>query len=456
MRHYLVPLAFCIFFGNTANAQLKMSTRTSRAAQQAKNTYRKEASIINESFASQLRKLTDEAMTTSNADSSRLSPYLYQLVAPSFYYSPMVKESLTLDTDKQHTVSTPYMDYDDALRGEMSSQFVTSYYTNPTLFDHYDAQFANETVVESAEVQAKPSNTVITPIITNIKEIDNVADIAPEVGFDLEVTKPNFWKTQGKFSLQFTQNYFSENWYKGGNNNLTLLSNLVLEANYNDQKKIQWDNKLDLRLGFVTSPSDSCHTFLTSNDRINLYSKLGVKATKAWFYTISLEANSQFMPGYKANDPKQYSRFLAPLDVYVSIGMDFKPTFKNGNTLSCALLPLSYKMRYINSDNENIHKVYNMVDKTTTNDFGSKVEINSKVTIVKNLTWKCRAYYFTTYTYTEAELENSFQFAFNKYISTEVYTLWRFDDNRSRDFYDRNLGYFQFKEYLTLGLSYNF
>ena len=136
--------------------------------------------------------------------------------------------------------------------------------------------------------------------------------------------------------------------------------------------------------------------------------------------------------------------------------MDYKPSLKNGNSLSIALLPLSFKWRYIGSNDNNIHKVYNMNNIKTTEDYGSRIEFNCKFNICKNLAWKCRSYYFTSYKYAEAELENSFSFRFSKYISSEAYTLWRFDDNRGRDNYDRNIGYFQFKEYLTLGLKYDF
>ena len=235
-----------------------------------------------------------------------------------------------------------------------------------------------------------------------------------------------------------------------------MLANLVLEANYNDQKKVQWDNKLDLRLGFMTTTSDSCHSYLTNNDKIYLFSKLGIKATKSWYYTLSMEANTQFMPGYRSNDRRMYSNFLAPLDVYASLGIDFKPALKNGNTLSLALLPFSYKFRYIGTENENIHRNYGMIDLDFKKDYGSRLEFNSKINLAKNFTWKSRLYIFTSYKYVESEIENSLSFAFNKYLSTEVYTLWRFDDSRSRQYYDSTLGYFQFKEYFTFGLSYNF
>ena len=136
--------------------------------------------------------------------------------------------------------------------------------------------------------------------------------------------------------------------------------------------------------------------------------------------------------------------------------MDWKPKFKNGNSFSLALLPFSYKMRLIDDDDEDIHRSNNMVGKDFQQDFGSKIEFNSQIKIVKDLTWKCRCFYFTSYEYVESEMENVLSFQFNKYISSEVYTLWRFDDNRSQKDYDDTLGYFQFKEYFTLGLAYNF
>ena len=235
-----------------------------------------------------------------------------------------------------------------------------------------------------------------------------------------------------------------------------MLATILLQANYDDTKRVTWENRLDMRLGFVTTTSDSCHTFLTNNDKLNLQSKIGIKTTKNWYYTVSAEANTQFMPGYKSNNRLKFSDFMAPLDVYVSTGMDFKPSFKNGNTLSIAILPFSFKWRYIDTNNQNIHTVYNMVGKRHTEDYGSRLELNCKVKICKNFTWKCRAYYFTSYKYSEAELENTLSFSFSKYISSEVYTLWRFDDNRGPNFYDDNIGYFQFKEYMTLGLKYDF
>ena len=371
-----------------------------------------------------------------------VSPYYYQMFFPSTYYSNVTRNVFSLDSTEQ----TP-----------MNLQLLRIYANRPSFVKHYDEQFKNEALLEASKSSSEKTNDEMK------KELNNAISSSSKNRIDkddfdigLQVVKPNFWKTAGNFSLKFTQNYFSENWYQGGNNNGTMLATLNLSAIYNDTKKITWENKLDVRLGFITTPSDTCHTFLANTDKIQFNTKLGVKAVKQWDYTISGEAKTQMMPGYRSNNRLKYSDFLSPLDVSVSIGMDFKPKLKNGNTLSLALLPLSYKMRFINSHDENIHKVNKFENRRMTQDYGSRLEFNCKFTIIKNLSWKCRSYCFTSYKYVEAEFENVFTFEFSKYISTDLYALWRFDDNRPIKYYDDNLGYFQFKEYITLGLKYDF
>lgn len=373
-----------------------------------------------------------------------IKPMTYKLIGPATYYNEATHSILRIDNDEAES-------YADSL---VYSQLIELYTKNPSAIHFYKEQYTDEKILTPETNRAQDE---LTDVLTNqVPDIDDVAGISTDIDIALQVKRPNFWKRTGSFALQFTQNYFSENWYKGGNNNGTMLGTLLLQANYDDTKRVTWENRLEMRLGFITTTSDSCHTFLTNNDKLDLQSKLGIKTTKSWYYTVSAEAKTQFMPGYKSNNRNKFSDFLAPLDIYVSTGMDYKPSLKNGNSISIALLPLSFKWRYIGVGNENIHKVYNMNNIRTTEDYGSRIEFNCKFNICKNLAWKCRSYYFTSYKYAEAELENSFSFRFSRYISSEAYTLWRFDDNRGRDNYDRNIGYFQFKEYLTLGLKYDF
>lgn len=455
-----------ILFGSSVTASAQMYRRATRVA-----NYVLHADSVVSNFKKSLSKFElDASDDTSNVS---FNPYMYRISDPSTYYSQSLRNEFNINWNSQNAAdnqiaSTNGMLYRNSLNQMIDKALVGAYMSNPDNFTHYDAQFDN---VEMVEVERRETNKAeLDAILKTAPVLDDISKAIDTAAVAITPEKPNFWKKSGKFTTQFTQSYFSENWYKGGSNNVTLLSTLLLEANYNDQNKIQWDNKADFRLGFVSTPSDNFHSFMTNNDKIYLFSKLGVKATKAWFYTVQLDVNSQFLPGYKTNDKTVYSKFMAPLDVFVSTGMDFKPTLKKGS-FSAAILPLSYKLRYIgdkekdllNDKDEHIypiHKNYAMMKDgapiTTKHDFGSKIELNAKFEIVKNLTWRSRFYYFTTYKYAESEWENALSFQFNKYLSTEVNALWRFDDNRDPSTKDDKLGYFQFKEYFTFGLSYNF
>ncbi len=405
-----------------------------------------------QSFEQSLNGLRNNIFNGNRKNSSKtISPYYYRLIDPEVYSASAIKGMMTLEDIEG--------DKRDQINHFIDKSLVGLYLKKPSAVAYSDLNINQEQSVP----MVKEDEPIVLPvekvddILNNELEVKQAKDIDDNiVDIGLKVEKPNFWKFTGKASLQFTQNYFSDNWYKGGNNNQNLLASLILQANYDDQKRLSWENKLEMRLGFMTTPSDTCHKFLTSNDKLNLYSKLGLKAKKAWFYTATAEANTQFMPGYRSNNRLKFSNFLAPFDVYFSIGMDFKPSLKNGNTFSLALLPFSYKMRWLNDKDDNIHRVYNMVDEDITHDFGSKLEMNCKFQIAKDFFWKSRLYCYSAYDYVEAEWENIFTYAFSKYINAEVFTLWRFDDNRDRKYYDEHLGYFQFKEYFTLGLTYAF
>ncbi|MCR5313479.1 MAG: DUF3078 domain-containing protein [Bacteroidaceae bacterium] len=449
----IILLVACILCPNL----VAKTVRTNSSARKTRIT--QYADSVGSAFSNQLAAKASESLSTSDESDVTLSPYLFKLIGQGMYYSSAVKNSLDIDWDEdsEFESESEAMQYRDEINRSVDDLLASVYTTSPAHFSHYDTQLEGESLIDQPQ-EAKPASEQLEDIFDNSSIIHDVTEVVGPLDVDLQVTKPNFWKTTGRFSLQFTQNYMSENWYKGGDNNGTMLSQLFLSANYNDQKRIQWDNSLDLRLGFVTTSSDSCHNFLTNNDKINLNSKFGVKASKSsWYYTFSMQAYTQFLPGYKSNDRKEYSNFLAPLDVNASIGMDYKPKLKNpDNSLSLALLPLSYKLRYIGSDDENIHSAYSMIDESVTHDFGSRLEYTHSFKLLSNLSWRCRLYYYTTYEYVEMEMENAFSFSFNKYLTADFYTLWRFDDNRNPKYKDDNLGYFQFKEYLTLGLSYSF
>lgn len=313
---------------------------------------------------------------------------------------------------------------------------------HPEEFEYTEESFdENVTAVEPIEQQ------VVSNIVPEILLQENQENQA--VGVEMKVKKPNFWKTSGETSLQFTQNYVSGNWSQGGENTHTLVSGLLLNANYNDQQKIQWDNKFEARLGFTTAPSDKEHDYRTTENMIRFTTKLLLKAIKSWNYSFQVESKTQSLRNYPANSSEYTSAFLAPLDTKVGIGMDYKKNWKNFN-ISVNIAPLTYRWLYV-SEKFLAGRYGVKGDHRSLQEFGSSTNINSSWKITKNISWTSHIDAFTSYEKVYANWENTFDFVVSKYLSTKLFMHGRFDDGVARK---KGYSYFQFKEFLQFGLSY--
>ena len=279
--------------------------------------------------------------------------------------------------------------------------------------------------------------------------------IANDEPVEVVIEKPNFWKYKGDGYLQFMQNYVSDNWYKGGENNYAAVGSLTLEANYDNKSKFKWENKLEMKLGFQTSPSDTVHRFKTNEDLIRYTGKVGLQAANRWYYTMQLLAYTQFTQGHKANNEKTFSDFMSPFNLSVGLGMDYKVEWmKKKLTGTINMSPLAVNYRYV--DRTDLAASFGVeTDKHTHSltDFGSQLTASLTWVINDIVTWKTRLYGFTSYKRAEIEWENTFTLKVSKYISANLFLFPRFDDANK---YDDNLGYWQFKEYSSLGFSYTF
>ena len=361
----------------------------------------------------------------------------YRLFVPLTFYHSGAQRLLSL---------TPRTD--DEIADAVDQAMMSLYLQRPDL-------------VLNNETQLLKSGSLRTDVNQEIKsQVELVEKIAPApeapeeaVPVAVVIQKPNFWKFKFDGKLQFLQNYFSDNWHKGGESNYSAVTEMIFELNYNDKEKFLFENKLETKLGFQQSPSDTVHKFKTNNDLLRLTSKLGVQAHKRWYYTLQLLAYTQFARGLKANDKFVYSDFMSPFNMNIGIGMEYKVEALNKRlTGSLNFLPFSFNFTYVDRDDLTSRNGITG-NHNTREDFGSQFTGDIKWQISEQVQWKSRLYVNTTYHRMLVEWENQFELKVTKYISANLFVYPRFDDAY---IYDNDLGYFQLREYSSLGLSVSF
>ena len=266
-----------------------------------------------------------------------------------------------------------------------------------------------------------------------------------------------YWIKTGDHSLQFSQNYLSPNWHRGGTSNLNINSNHVIDINY-QKDKVRFNNRIEWRLSIYNAPDDSLRNYRIGNDMFRYYGDFGLDAfLKSWSYSTNLEAKTQIFKSHQSNKNELRSAFLSPLYVNAGIGMKYNldkrsKTVRNRRVrLSLALSPLSINYRYV-GNNEVDRNRYGIPegDKSLL-DKGSTITSNMTYDFTKYITWESRFKYFTNYSKVEAELENTLTMSLTQMFSTRLYLNLRFDDSvPSHEDYK----YLQINEVLSFGLNY--
>ena len=331
---------------------------------------------------------------------------------------------------------------------------------NPILSELMHLYLTRPDLVRGTDRMVQQQQTKLDDINAPIHHDPILVEKVPEtlvepttVPVEVMIKRPNFWTFNGDYALQFLQNYVSGNWYRGGESNYSALASLVMQANYNNKQKLKWENRLELKYGLQSSRSDSLHSFKSTEDLIRLTSKLGLQATKRWYYTVQFIGNTQFSRSYRSNDPKVYSAFAAPLNINLSIGMDYSVDWMNHRLKgNFHLAPLAYNMKYTRM--LELTRRLGMEDgRHFLHDFGSEFTVDLEWKMMESLTWKTRLYGYSTYKRTELEWENTFTFRFNRYISSQVFIYPRFDDGVRRD---DHYAFWQLKEFASIGFQYSF
>ena len=234
----------------------------------------------------------------------RMKPEYYKLFIPPTYLTSPIEQAFQYDWHPGKKMGMTMTDSIYQVLSDTIPQFevpqITSYkqadeWSNKILLDYYkqhpDLVIGNEQSWEGLKAFDE-SKIPDGPKKEKVKEYMKTENpVAENVESDTEfiVMKPNFWKKSAATSLQFSQHGISDNWYQGGESTNALLGEVKLTANYDDHQRVQFDNSLEIKIGFITAPSDTVHSYKTNADMFRLNSKLGVRAIKNLYYTLAAE-----------------------------------------------------------------------------------------------------------------------------------------------------------------------
>lgn len=399
------------------------------------------------------------------------NPDLYKLFVPPTYYSGPIEDISALNWSPESYKFKTYTSNIDSLffykrdsvelfkpidleKSKRVNKWVNSilmnvYLNHPEIVKSNEANLRGLKALSDDVIVKKPKKEKVMSLLQPEAPVESVNNEN-----DLLVVKPNFWTSKGNGYAQFTQHYISENWYKGGESTNSLLSGLILEYNYNDRQKVQFDNRMEIKLGFITAPSDTVHKYKTNADLFRITSKLGIQAHKNWYYTLGVDFKTQFFANYKTNTNDLISNFLSPAQVDFTLGMDFKKKGKK-YTLSLLTSPFAYTFMYIKDKDRIINSTtFNVPEgHSTASLFGSKFTGTLQWKMFPSVVWDSKLEYFTTYDKIIASWENTFSFVLNRYLSTKIFVHGRYDDGVVLT--GDNHSFFQLQELLSFGLNYN-
>lgn len=273
---------------------------------------------------------------------------------------------------------------------------------------------------------------------------------------DIEVAKikADRWHRRGYHSLQMSQTALSDNWYKGGDNNMNIASDQrLIISRYDENKRTTFETTLRLQLSGYYTKADTVHSMRVSDNTFRADVSYGYRASedvrwKNWYYSTNFYLKTPIFDYYNTNSRVVKSTFLAPLETNLSVGMDYKKSFRDKkSSFTLVLAPVAYNLKYVN-DHRVKETSYGIKEgNRALNQIGSSVTAKLEWTISPSVSWSSRLYYFTSYESILAEFENSMNFQVSRYFTAKLYLYPRFDDSAD----DR----LQMLEMLTFGFSYN-
>lgn len=267
---------------------------------------------------------------------------------------------------------------------------------------------------------------------------------------------PDGWQKGGLFSIGFNQLSLT-NWAAGGQNSLSGNSLINLFADYK-KESLTWNSSLDLGYGLMKQGKDQV---IKTDDKIDLLSKAGMRATHKWYYAGLLNLKTQMTPGYNyPNDSVIISKFLAPGYLLGALGIDYVPN----ENFTMFLAPVTGKITIVNDQVLADAGAFGVEPgKKSRSEFGGYIRALYKRNITENIVFQTKADFFSNYLNEPQNIDVNWETLLlmkaGKFITINFATHLIYDADILFDVEEGGTGgesKVQFKQLLGVGFSYKF
>lgn len=253
------------------------------------------------------------------------------------------------------------------------------------------------------------------------------------------------WTRKGVFTFLANQSSFS-NWQAGGQNNFAGNVGINYDFNYKNGDW-NWDNKIILAYGLTKiKGADTQKT----DDRIELNSLLGKKASGEWFYSAFFNFKTQMDTGLDpATQTVKISHFFSPAYFQFGPGM----LWKKSDNLKVNFAPATSKLIMVHDHFTEFGSSFGVEQgETTRYELGAAVNGYYKFNLMENVSVENTLNFYSNYLEDPQNVDIDYQLnivmKINKFLSTNFAFQTIYDDNAFRGF--------QTKQIIGLGLNYGF
>ncbi|WP_425656501.1 DUF3078 domain-containing protein [Tenacibaculum ascidiaceicola] len=250
------------------------------------------------------------------------------------------------------------------------------------------------------------------------------------------------WKRSGNISFLFNQSAFN-NWLAGGTNNISGTIGLNYDFNYT-KGDWAWDNKLIASYGVTKLKGEELQK---TDDRLELNSLLGKKASGYWYYSAFFNFKTQMSSTYVSGE--QTSHFFSPAYFQFGPGM----LWKKHDNLKVNIAPATSKLIYVHKHLTDLGPAFGVKQNETTRyELGAAVNTYYKLDVMKNVSVEnilnLYSNYLEDFQNVDIDYTVNVVMKVNKYLSANLSMQTIYDDNAFRGF--------QTREVFGLGINYGF